>query len=163
MLAAARIVLVVAHGLLAAAWFGSMTYSLFVVQPRAARFFAGDDDAYERWVVTLATGNRWRVLTLVAGIALSGVGLVLLGGGGAGAAGNTAAWYAAMLAKTMLLAAAVGVFSYVSWWHWPRRVFATKAELPALRRVLRRCAYTLAACVAAAMVLGFAISATPAP
>jgi hypothetical protein len=159
--AAARILLAVAHGLLAAAWFGSMAYSLFVVQPRAARYFAGDDDAYERRVITLAAGNRWRVLALVAGIAATGAGLVILDAASNDAAGNGPAWAAVVVAKTLLLATAVGIFTYVSWWHWPRRVFAAEAELPALRRTLRRCAYALVGCVGAAATLGFALGAAP--
>jgi hypothetical protein len=158
MLAAARTLLVVGHGLLAAAWFGSMTYSLFVVQPRAARFFAGDNDGYERWLVTLAAGNRWRVLALVTGIAATGLALVLVDARRVGAA-----WDLAVVTKTLLLAVALAIFSYISWWHWPRRVFATEAELPALRRTLRRSAYALTGCVAAAMVLGFALGANSGP
>jgi hypothetical protein len=147
--AAAHTLLVIAHGLLGTTWLGAMLYSLFVVQPRAARFFAGDDDAYEQWVVTLAAGNRWRVLALIAALAVTGAGLTAL------EAGRTAL----VLAKSVLLAIAFGVFWYVSWRHWPRRVFATAAELPGLRRTLRRCAYTLVACAGGASVLGFAIGA----
>jgi Flp pilus assembly protein TadB len=147
---AAYTVLVVTHGLLGATWLGAMLYSLFVVQPRAARFFAGDDDAYEQWVVTLAAGNRWPVVALIAGIGVSGAALPFVDAG----------WSAVVLAKAVLLAVAAGVFWYVSWRHWPRRIFATEAERPALRRTLRRCAYALVACAGAASVLGLALSAT---
>jgi Flp pilus assembly protein TadB len=151
--AAARALLVVSHGLLGATWLGAMLYSLFVVQPRAARFFAGDDDAYEQWVVTLAAGNRWRVVALIAAIGVSGTALAI----------GYAGWSAVVLAKAVLLAIAAGVFWYVSWRHWPRRIFATEAERPALRRTLRRCAYTLVACAGTASVLGLALAATARP
>jgi hypothetical protein len=74
-----------------------------------------------------------------------------------------AAWDLAVVTKALLLAVALAIFSYISWWNWPRRVFATEAELPALRRTLRRSAYALTGCVAAAMVLGFALGANSGP
>jgi hypothetical protein len=37
----------------------------------------------------------------------------------------------------MLLLMATGIFWFVSWRHWPRRIFATAAEGTALQRQLR--------------------------
>jgi hypothetical protein len=63
------------HAGVGAVWLGSMAYSLFVVQPRVGRLLPKDtaEDVYRE----LANGNRWRVVALIAVLALSGLGLVL--------------------------------------------------------------------------------------
>ena len=144
-MAVVRSVLVLAHAGLAAVWLGAMAYSLFVVQPKVARFFASDDEAEEAFLATLAAGNRWPVLGTVAGIAASGVALLALPGGEA---------VAVHAIKGVLLLAALAVFVHVSWRHWPRRVFALPEERPALHRQLRRSAMAIALLVGAAFALG---------
>lgn len=140
-----RTVLLVVHAGLAAAWLGSMAYSLTVVQPRLAAFFGPDDAAHEEFLLALAHGNRWRVVALVAALAVSGGGLLLLSGGDD---------LALHLVKGGLLAGAATAFWYVSWRHWPRRVFALPQELPRQRRRLRSIAWTMAGLVGLAFVLG---------
>jgi len=140
-----RVLLLVVHAGLAAAWLGSMAYSLTVVQPRLPGYFGSDDDAHEAFVVALAHGNRWRVVSLVAALALSGVGLLLIDDG---------VDLAIHLVKGGLLAAAAALFWYVSWRHWPRRVFALPAERPALRGRLRLIAWTMLVLVGLAFALG---------
>ncbi len=115
-----------AYLVLTALWLGSMVYSLVVVQPRVARFFP-DDERREEFLVTLANGNRWPVVALIAGLVVSG-GVVALAGSGAVSAG-----YA--VAVGLDLVAAV-IFVDVSWRHWPSRVFALPEELPGFRRRL---------------------------
>ena len=134
----------VIHAGLAAAWLGGMAYSLFVVQPKLARFFANDDESREALTVTLAVGNRWKVLGLIAVIGASGIVLWLLT--------STPLWI--VLAKTVLLLVATGVFWYVSWRHWPRRVFATPSERPGFQRRLRLLATIMLALAGTAFALG---------
>lgn len=67
------VLLVVGHVGLLGGWLGSMLYSLVIVQPRAARFFAGDDDAHEAFLVVLGAGNRRPVLAIIAAATVTAV------------------------------------------------------------------------------------------
>lgn len=134
------------HAGLAAAWVGGMAYSLFVVQPKLKRFFGTDEDSREALTAVIASGNRWKVLGLVAVIAVSGLILLLLD--------NQHWWIHAV--KAVLLLIATAIFWYVSWRHWPRRVFATAAERPALQRQLRILATVMLALTATAFAFGVA-------
>lgn len=140
------IVLVLGHVLAGAIWLGSMVYSLFVVQPRAASFF-GDDDVREGFLTVLAGGNRWPVLGIIAGLAATGLALLALDPPSAAGVGLHLVKGIALLASTIL-------FVHVSWRMWPRRVFALPAERPVHRLALRRAAYSLLALVGFAFVLG---------
>jgi Flp pilus assembly protein TadB len=134
----------VIHAGLAAAWVGGMAYSLFVVQPKLARFYGKDEDSREALTAVIASGNRWKVLGLIAAIGASGIVLWLIV--------DTSLWI--HVVKTVLLIVASGIFWYVSWRHWPRRIFATAAERPALQRQLRILATTMLALAATAFALG---------
>jgi hypothetical protein len=138
-----------AHLGMGAIWLGGMTYSLFVVAPRAVRVLP-EPGRVEELYRELAAGNRWRVVALIAALAVTGAGLVLV------ADGRTTAWWVVVAAKTALLAGAAGLFWWVSWRGWPRRVFALPAELPAEQARFRRVALAMTAVVAAAFVLGVA-------
>ena len=56
--------------------------------------------------------------------------------------------------RALALAAAAGIFWYVSWRHWPARVFALGAERDVLRRRLRVLAGTMTGLVGVVFVLG---------
>ncbi|HEU4948770.1 MAG TPA: hypothetical protein VFT31_16610 [Kribbella sp.] len=94
-----------------------MAYSLFVVQPKLQRFFGSDEDGREALTAVIASGNRWKVLGLVAVIAVTGLLLLALD--------RSHLWLHAV--KALLLLAATVIFWFVSWRHWPRRTFATTA------------------------------------
>ncbi len=141
--------LFVLHTLLGAIWLGAMTYSLTVVQPKVDRFFAGDDDGQEAFLALIAAGNRWRVVGLIAALAVSGAALWWLSGRDDGAV---------QAVRVVALAAAAGIFWYVSWRHWPARVFAVGAERDVLRRRLRLLAGTMTALVGVMFVLGLAVA-----
>jgi hypothetical protein len=144
-----EILLALVHAGTGAAWVGSMAYSLFVVQPRLARVLpAGTTEEVYR---ELAAGNRWRVVGLIATLALSGAGLAA---GLAGAAHNSDWWTALVVAKAVLLVAASALFWWVSWRGWPRRIFALPDELPALQRRFRTVAVAMCALVGAGFALG---------
>jgi Flp pilus assembly protein TadB len=134
------------HAGLAAAWVGGMAYSLFVVQPKLKKYFGPDQEGRETLTAVIASGNRWKVVGLIAAIALSGLALLLL---------NHEHWWIHAI-KGLLLLCATGIFWYVSWRHWPRRVFATPAELPALQRRLIVLATTMLALTGLAFALGVA-------
>jgi hypothetical protein len=91
------------------------------------RFFA-DDDSHEAFLVALAAGNRRRVLALVAAIGASGLMLLAYDGDHLVIDGI----------KAVLLMVAGVVFLFVSYRHWPTRLFALPSERPAFRR--QRCA-----------------------
>jgi len=141
--------LVVVHAGLATVWLGGMAYSLTVVQPKVARFFADDDDRHEEFVALIAQGNRWKVIALI--VALAGTGVALW-------AMDDFEHTAAILVKAGLLAIATAIFWYVSWRHWPRRVFALPEERPAMRHQLRMLASTMTVLVGAAFVIGVSAS-----
>jgi Flp pilus assembly protein TadB len=132
------------HAGLAAAWVGGMAYSLFVVQPKLKRYFGPDQEGRETLTAVIASGNRWKVVGLIAAIAFSGLALLLL---------NHEHWWIHAI-KGLLLLCATGIFWYVSWRHWPRRVFATSAEVPALQRRLIVLATTMLALTGLAFALG---------
>ena len=66
------------HAGLAAAWVGGMAYSLFVVQPKLKRYFGPDQEGRETLTAVIASGNRWKVVGLIAAITLSGLVLLLM-------------------------------------------------------------------------------------
>lgn len=137
-------ILAIVHAGLAAAWVGGMAYSLLVVQPKLKKYFATDPDSREALTTVIASGNRWKVVGLIAVIALTGVILLLL---------NHDHWQLHAV-KGLLLLIATGIFWYVSWRHWPQRVFATAAELPVLQRRLVLLATTMLGLAGAAFALG---------
>lgn len=136
--------LAIVHAGLAAAWVGGMAYSLFVVQPKLKRYFGTDEEAREHLTAVIASGNRWRVIALIAVIAATGVALLLLV--------DTDLRIHAL--KAILLIVATGIFWYVSYRHWPRRIFATPEELPTLQTQLRILATTMLALAGTAFALG---------
>jgi Flp pilus assembly protein TadB len=140
------VLVVIVHAGLAAAWVGGMAYSLFVVQPKLKRFFGPDEESREALTAVIASGNRYKVLALIAVIAATGVVLLML---------DHEHWWIHLI-KAALLIAATTVFWYVSWRHWPRRVFATAAERPALQRQLHLLAATILTLTATAFALGVA-------
>jgi hypothetical protein len=141
--------LAAAHALSSAAWFGSMFYSLTVMQPRAKQFFATDPE-FEEFVAHVAQGARWKVLAAFGFVAVTGVLLIAV----ARPVPMTRGWLLAVFVKTALFAAAVAIFAYASWRLWPRRIFATPAELPAIQRQFRVVGFTLLLVAAASFALG---------
>jgi hypothetical protein len=137
------VLVVLVHVGLLGGWLGSMLYSLMIVQPRAARFFAGDDDAHEAFLVFLGAGNRRPVLAIIAAATVTAVLIAAL------ARVNVAA----MLGAVVALAAATAVFVRVSWWLWPRRVFALPDERSRHRTALRRHAGAMVGLIGAALAL----------
>lgn len=143
-----NVLLAIAHAGLAAAWVGGMAYSLFVVQPKLRRYFGADEEGREGLTTVIASGNRWKVVGLIAAIALTGVVLLVLA---------PEHWWIHAV-KGVLLLGASGIFWYVSWRHWPRRVFATAAEQSVLRRQLVVLAGTMLGLTGTAFALGVAAS-----
>jgi Flp pilus assembly protein TadB len=132
------------HAGLAAAWVGGMTYSLFVVQPKLKKYFGPREDDREHLTAVIAAGNRYKVLGLIGVIAATGLALLLL---------DHHHWWIHAL-KAVLLLTATAIFWYVSWRHWPRRIFATATERPALQRQLIILATTMLALAGTAFALG---------
>lgn len=135
----AAAVIVAVHVLGGGVWIGAMVFSVFVLHPRAQRFFTRDGE-FEDFIFTVVHGARWKVVAGIAAIVGSGAALAVGGwsAGGHGSGDGWAAggpwWRALVVAKVVLLAVSLGLFMYVSWSLWPRRVFAGPDELPAVRR-----------------------------
>jgi Flp pilus assembly protein TadB len=147
-----EIVVSLVHAGVGAVWLGSMAYSLFVAQPRIARVLAAGpaEDVYRE----LAAGNRWRVVALIATLALSGLGLAAV----VDAPAHARLWWVLVAAKTLLLVLAAGAFWWVSWRGWPGRVFALPAELPAVQRRFRQVALLMCGLVGSAFALGVIVT-----
>jgi len=136
------------HHLSAAAWFGALVYRAFFVDPKALRFFHGRTD-FERFSLHLADGMRYVVLAALLTCGLSGFVLMGLRWDAA-----SASWLALMGLKAVLWVSAFAVFAYISWVFWPRRVFATETEIPAVRRQGVVLALVMIALAGLGMVLG---------
>jgi Flp pilus assembly protein TadB len=143
-----RLLLIVVHLTVAAIWLGSMSYSLTVVQPKVAAFLP-DTEAREPFLVLLAHGNRWKVVGLVAALIATGLGVAVLSDG------LVVIGYAVAL---LLYAEAATIFWYVSWRHWPARIFAVSEELPGFQRQLHMLATTMLALVAVAFLVALTVS-----
>lgn len=133
-------------------WIGAMGFSVFVLHPRAERFFAGSS-TFEDLLFTVVHGARWKVVAGIVGIVGSGVALTLARGGAAGRA-----WDGIVAAKVGLLVVSLALFFHVSWVLWPRRVFASADELPAIRRRFRVVGVVMIVCNTINMGLGILAS-----
>jgi hypothetical protein len=140
--------LAVVHLLVAAVWLGSMSYSLFVVQPRVAAHFT-DPQRREEFLTVLAQGNRWRVVGLVSVLVVSAAILV-------GAARGAVRW--GFTGAMLLDLSAAAIFVNVSWRHWPARIFALAEEVPRYQRSLRLQARGMLVLVGLAFVVGLTVS-----
>jgi hypothetical protein len=147
--------LAVVHLGLIAAWLGSMLYSLLIVQPRVARFLAGDDDQLEALLTVLGAGHRRPVLALVAGIIVSG-GLLAV------ATEPTRTQIVLYLAEVVLVVTAASLFARVSWRLWPRRVFALPVERPTHRAALRLHALAMTVLVSGSFAVAVVAISLPA-
>lgn len=116
------------HGLSAAAWFGAIFYRTFVVDGKALSYFP-DRAGYERFTTHMAHGMRYTVTAGLLICGLSGFGLL-----GMRWDGSNTLWVGLMAAKAAVWLAACGLFTYVSWVHWPWRSLAAPEESPRYRR-----------------------------
>ena len=132
-------------------WIGAMAFSVFVLHPRAERFFAGSS-TFEDLLFTVVHGARWKVVAGIVGIIARGVALTVMRAASMRSMGS--AWDAIVVVKVALLGVSLALFCHVSWVLWPRRVFASAAELPAIRRRFRAVGVVMIACNAINMGLG---------
>jgi hypothetical protein len=136
------------HGLSAAAWFGAIFYRAAVIDGKAFSFFARRAD-YEHFSTHLAHNMRYFV---IAGLLTCGLfGFALVGWKWDGA---NLAWLALMTAKSAVWLGALGLFTYVSWVHWPWRALAAPEESDGYRREGQRLAYAMVALAGAGFALG---------
>lgn len=148
--------LVWAHGMSAAAWFGGIFYRTFIVDPKAFAYFQNRAD-YERFSTHLAHGMRYVVtaglLTCgLTGFALAGLRWV-----------PSAAWLGLMAAKLVVWLGACGLFAYVSWVHWPWRSLSAPHEFAAYRRQGQVLAATMVLLAGTGFALGQACRMTLPP
>ena len=136
------------HVLGGGVWIGAMAFSVFVLHPRAERFFSGSS-TFEDFIFTVVHGARWKVVAGIVGIVASGVALAVAIGPNA-----VAGWSGIVAAKVTLLAVSLALFVYVSWVLWPLRVFASADELPAVRRRFWWVGVVMIGCNALNMGLG---------
>jgi len=136
------------HVLGGGVWIGAMAFSVFVLHPRAERYFSGGS-AFEDFIFTVVHGARWKVVAGIVGIVASGVALTVAIGSAA-----VPGWTGIVATKVALLAVSLALFVYVSWVLWPLRVFASAEELPAVRRRFWWVGVVMIGCNALNMGLG---------
>lgn len=139
--------LAAAHLLSGAAWFGALVYRTFFVDPKAMKFFHAGGE-FERFSLDLAHGMRYVVMLALVTCGVSG--FVLLGLRW----DASQSWLTLMGVKTALWVVAFGLFGYISWVFWPKRVFAVGAELPKLRWQGFLLAVTMIVIAATGMISG---------
>lgn len=143
------------HGLSAAAWFGAIFYRTVVIDGKAFAFFAERRD-YEHFSTHLAHNMRYFVIAGLLTCGLSGFVLVGLKWDGA-----NFAWLALISAKAVVWLAAFGLFTYVSWVHWPWRAMAAPEEFEQYRQDGQRLAYGMVVLAGMGFLLGQACRAIP--
>jgi hypothetical protein len=143
-----HLVLTTLHALAGAAFFGSMFYSFYVVQPRSRLFFAQRRD-FESFLASLAQGARYKVLLAFTLLGISGLALLFV----RPSAMSSFGWLV-LGVKGVLFLAALVLFGYVSWHLWPVRLFALPEELPHLDRVFRWAAFAMLILVGLSFFLG---------
>jgi hypothetical protein len=143
------------HGLSGAAWFGAIFYRALVVDGKAHSFFR-ERREYEHFSTHLAHNMRYFV---TAGLLTCGLsGFALLGFRWDGA---SVPWLALMTAKSAVWLGACGLFTYVSWVHWPWRALAAPDEFARYREQGQRLAYGMVLLAGAGFALGQAARALP--
>lgn len=143
------------HGLSGAAWFGAIFYRTVVIDGKAFAFFEKRRD-YEHFSTHLAHNMRYFVTAGLLVCGLSGSALL-----GLKWDGENYTWLALMGAKAGVWLAALGLFTYVSWVHWPWRAMAAPEEFERYRRDGQRLAYGMVALAGAGFALGQACRAIP--
>jgi hypothetical protein len=148
----AEATLLAVHVLGGGVWVGVMVFSIFVLHPGAERYFERDTD-FEDFIFTVVHGARWKVFSGIVAILASGVALSVWPGH---AIVREPVWLAIYAAKLALFCVAAGSFAYVSWVLWPRRTFATPAELPAIKLLFWRVGVVMIAANGTNVGLGIA-------
>lgn len=139
------------HGLSGAAWFGAIFYKTFIIDARAFSFFPHRPD-YERFSTHLAHGMRYLVIAGLVVCGASGFALAIVKWNSIGDVR-----FALLVAKVLVWVAAAVLFTYVSWVHWPWRVFASPEEMPRYRTQGRWLAAGMVALTGAGFALGQAM------
>jgi hypothetical protein len=137
------------HALAGAIWLGAMVYSLFLLHPRAQRYFAKARD-FEDFIAFVSHGARWKVLGGLAVIAATGGVLTVL----SWPQGDSSQWFWFLGVKSSLFLAALGLFVLTSWRLWPARVLALEDEFPRFQTTFRRVAITMIGIATVSMTLG---------
>lgn len=145
--ALASALMIAVHVLGGGVWIGAMVFSVFVLHPRAEKFFQRSAE-FEDFIFHVVHGARWKVLSGIAAIVGSGAALWWTRPGPGGP------WSALVVAKVALLLASLALFFHVTFTLWPRRVFAREDELPAIRRRFWLVGVAMITCNALNMGLG---------
>ncbi len=143
------------HGLSGAAWFGAIFYRTLVVDSKAFTFFEKRAD-YEHFSTHLAHNMRYFVTAGLLVCGLSGFALL-----GLRWDGSNGVWLALMTAKASVWLAACGLFTYVSWVHWPWRCLATPEESAKYRKQGQLLAIGMVVLAGTGFALGQACRAIP--
>ena len=125
-------------------WIGAVGFNVFVLHPRAERFFA-EPGRFEDFVFTVVSGMRWWVVAGMAALGGAGFELLRL---------RALPLDAMLVGKVALLVATAILFGVLSWRLWPARVLAATPELAGMRRRFARVGALMVACNLANVGLG---------
>jgi uncharacterized membrane protein len=93
-------------------WIGAMVFSVFILHPRAERFFQRSAD-FEDFIFNVVQGARYKVLAGIAAIVASGAALAVMH------AGPPGLWRALLAVKVVLLLVSLALFFHVTFALWP--------------------------------------------
>ena len=105
---------------------------------------------FEEFIAHIAAGARWKVLSVAAFVALTGIGLLLM----PSAEQTSTLLNACFVAKSVLFVITVSLFCFTSWRLWPARTLASAEEIPKFQQTFRRIAVALLVLVGLNIVLG---------
>lgn len=114
------------HAFAAALWMGSTFYSATQLHPRTPKIIEDPEQA-EYYLLSITHGNRYRVITAMFVVIISGILLWIW---------VPAAPQSEMIRwlKPALMSLTVGAFIYTSWVLYPRRIFANIDQISQYRR-----------------------------
>lgn len=154
--AAGAFLLHLVHVWVWAIYCGGLVYIYARLFPDIRRWLASED-RFEGFSLVTADGLRWWIFGALIGAGLTGFGLVLLR---AGHRGGTL-WWTLLAAKGVIWLAMLIVYAYVSYVMWPRRVFVSTADRPAMQRRFAAVAWGLVTLAVIQLVLGAVLHVAP--
>jgi|GEM_PF-5810613 len=136
------------HGLIGACWLGSIFYSATILNPKTPHLLEGD--RAEDFLLKITHGNRRRIIASYCAVLVTGIALLF----GKQEHWGNQDWIWINAIKVGFSILYIAVFSYVSWYVYPWRVFASREELPLYRRKNTQLRWMMFLCVAINFILG---------
>jgi uncharacterized membrane protein len=112
----------IVHLLAGGLWMGSTFYSATVLHPKTPQILSNQEEA-EYYLLSITDGNRYKVLTAMFFVTVSGLLLCWL------IPSSNTVWNGLIGIKIALMTLTVFAFVYTSWVLYPKRVFAQLEDI----------------------------------